>query len=200
MEFLRGYPASDEEAFSTWLKRTGQTERAIRHFWEPVVVGALNDSFDRCSTRYAGQVFYESFLRNPEGGRLGIPSQPLSSFYAAFARLAQGQGTDVRLRSSVERIERTAEGLWRVWIADGTSIEAPQLLLALPLNRLRPCYAGWFRRAAGFKIGRGTAALSPRSHHHRAPVVRPRGDGTRSCRAARHAHSVDVQQEPHSQP
>ena len=82
LEFLRGYPATDEEPFSDWLQRTGQTERAIRHFWEPVVVGALNDSFERCSTKYAGQVFHESFLANPEGGRLGIPMQPLSTFYA----------------------------------------------------------------------------------------------------------------------
>jgi uncharacterized protein with NAD-binding domain and iron-sulfur cluster len=46
-EFLRGYPANDDEAFSTWLKKTKQTDRAIRHFWEPVIVGALNDSFER---------------------------------------------------------------------------------------------------------------------------------------------------------
>ncbi len=110
MEFLRGYPASDEESFSAWLKRTGQTELAIRHFWEPVVVGTLNDTFDRCAARYAGQVFYESFLRNPEGARFGIPSQPLSEFYAAFARLAEMQGAQLMLRTSVERLERTRGG------------------------------------------------------------------------------------------
>jgi zeta-carotene desaturase len=44
LRFLRGYPADDSESFASWLKRTGQTERAIRHFWEPVVVGALNDT------------------------------------------------------------------------------------------------------------------------------------------------------------
>ncbi len=47
MHFLRGYPADDSESFANWLQRTGQTERAIRHFWEPIVVGALNDGFDQ---------------------------------------------------------------------------------------------------------------------------------------------------------
>ncbi len=134
LEFLRGYPATDEEAFSTWLARTGQTPRAIRHFWEPVVVGALNDSFDRCSTRYAGQVFHESFLRNPEGGRLGIPTQPLSTFYDAFAQLAQRQGATFRLRAGVERLERAADGGWRAVLSDGSAVNARQVILALPFE------------------------------------------------------------------
>jgi squalene-associated FAD-dependent desaturase len=135
MEFLRGYPASDDEAFSTWLKRTKQTERAIKHFWEPVIVGALNDSFDRCSTRYAGQVFYESFLKSAEGGRLGIPTQPLSEFYAAVAQLAERQGTTLHLRSSVESIARDSQGLWQATASDGSTHRAPALLLALPFEQ-----------------------------------------------------------------
>src|SRR5215469_1750855 len=41
MEFMRGIPDSDAEAFSDWVRRTGQTERAVRHFWEPIVVSTL---------------------------------------------------------------------------------------------------------------------------------------------------------------
>ncbi len=133
LEFLRGYPATDEEPFSRWLERTGQTERSIRHFWEPVVVGALNDSFERCSTRYAGQVFHESFLAHEEGGRLGIPTQPLSTFYAAMARLTDKQGGEVRLRSSVERLERIGAG-WRLHLSDGTYQDAPRVALGGPFD------------------------------------------------------------------
>ena len=123
MEFLRGYPASDAESFRTWLQRTKQTERAIQHFWEPVVVGALNDGFDRCSTKYAGKVFHESFLRSPEGGRLGIPTQPLSEFLAPVARLARGQ------KAGVQRLEQTADG-WVV-IADSAEYRAKNVVLAV---------------------------------------------------------------------
>ncbi len=71
VRFLRGAPESDAESFANWLQRTGQTERAVRHFWEPVVLGALNDSFDRCSVKYAGKIFHESFLRSAEGRPAG---------------------------------------------------------------------------------------------------------------------------------
>ena len=136
MEFLRGYPTDDAEAFSEWLARTKQTELAIRHFWEPVIVGALNDSFERCSTRYAGQVFHESFLKSPQGGRLGIPTQPMTVFYEAVSRLAQAQGVDLRLRASVEKVER-ADGLWCASVSDGSMVRAPKLVLALPFEQVQ---------------------------------------------------------------
>jgi len=135
LEFLRGYPQRDDEPFSAWLARTRQTPLAIRHFWEPVIVGALNDDFERCSTRYAGQVFHASFLRSAEGGRLGIPAQPLSEFYAAVARLAEAQGTALHPRTSVETIARTDEGLWQATALDGARFTAPRLLLALPFEQ-----------------------------------------------------------------
>ncbi|NYF79870.1 hydroxysqualene dehydroxylase HpnE [Granulicella arctica] len=129
MEFLRGYPADDTESFATWLKRTRQTDRAIRHFWEPVVVGALNDGFERCSTKYAGKVFHESFLRSPEGGRLGIPSAPLSEFLSPIAEHATQIGATVKRKSGVERIEQAGDGQWRV-IVDGEEHRAASVILA----------------------------------------------------------------------
>jgi zeta-carotene desaturase len=135
LDFLRGYPKADDEPFSAWLKRTKQTERAIRHFWEPIVVGTLNDGFERCSTRYAGQVFYESFMKSAEGGRLGIPAQPLSEFYTAFAQLAERQGTALHLSTSIDRIERLPDGLWQAVASDGSVYCAPSLLLALPFEQ-----------------------------------------------------------------
>ncbi len=114
VEFLRGYPADDLESFSAWLARTRQTERAIRHFWEPVVIGALNDSFERCSTRYAGKVFHESFLRSPGGGRLGIPAAPLTEFFAPVAERARKLGVRIETRTGVEEIEPGSDGGWQV--------------------------------------------------------------------------------------
>jgi len=134
LQFLRGYPQSDDEPFSTWLTRTRQTPRAIRHFWEPIILGALNDTLDRCAIRYAAQVFYESFLKSAAGGRLGIPTQPMSEFYAPVAHLAQQQGTALHLRTGIEKIERTGSG-WQATASDGSLHTAPQLLLALPFEQ-----------------------------------------------------------------
>ena len=130
MEFLRGYPADDSESFATWLKRTRQTERGIRHFWQPVVVGALNDVFERCSTRYAGKVFHESFLKSPAGGRLGIPAQPLSEFFAPVTTLAQRHGARICYKSGVESIARQPDGSWLVQTSAGETHTARSLILA----------------------------------------------------------------------
>lgn len=139
--FLRGYPTVDTESFASWLKRTGQTERAIRHFWEPVVVGALNDGFDRCSVKYAGKVFHESFLRSPEAGRLGIPAAPLSEFFTPIAQFAEKQGVTVKLKAGVERIEREADGRWRIR-ACGEEYSTDALVLATDFKQTRALLAG----------------------------------------------------------
>lgn len=141
MRFLRGAPDTDVESFAEWLKRTGQTDRAIRHFWEPVVVGALNDSFERCSVKYAGKVFYESFLRSAEGGRLGVPAKPLSEFFAPVAELAAASGAEVRLNASVDALEPASDGGWSVR-AGQQVFEADAVILACDLKGAQRMLAG----------------------------------------------------------
>jgi zeta-carotene desaturase len=128
MEFLRGYPADDVESFATWLQRTRQTDRAIRHFWEPVVIGALNDGFENCSTKYAAKVFHESFLRSPEGGRLGIPAKPLTEFFAPVAELAERLGVRVVRKAGADSVT-PSEGGWQVRSGEQT-YEARNVILA----------------------------------------------------------------------
>jgi zeta-carotene desaturase len=141
MEFLRGYPASDAESFAAWLKRTHQTERGIRHFWEPVVVGALNDGFDNCSTKYAGKVFHESFLRSPQAGRLGIPALPLSEWLAPLTDLAQSRGVDVRLKTGMTALEQIAGDRWRV-TTDGADFETSNVILAVDFKQTQGILRG----------------------------------------------------------
>jgi squalene-associated FAD-dependent desaturase len=128
IQFLRGFPHDDSESFASWLKRTRQTDRAIRHFWEPVVIGALNDTFERCSLKYAGKVFHESFLRSPEAGRLGVPAAPLSDFFAPIASLAVRSGADLRLKAGLESLQQTADGRWSLQVAGETHMSAAVVL------------------------------------------------------------------------
>src|SRR6185437_15666399 len=117
------------ESFAAWLKRTGQTDRAIRHFWEPIIVGTLNDTFERCSLKYAGKVFHESFLRSAEAGRLGIPAAPLSEFFTPVAELAQRKGVEVKIKTGVDHIEQTPDKRWLVQ-AGGESYTTSSIVLA----------------------------------------------------------------------
>ena len=116
MEFFRGYPAEDTESVEHWLKRTKQTELSIRHFWNPIVMATLNDRPQHCSTRYAGKVFHELFIKSSTGGRLGIPTVPLSEFYADEARMVEAHGGTVQLRASVEGWCRNRTERWRVYM------------------------------------------------------------------------------------
>jgi len=150
MEFFRGYPATDGENVEQWLKRTKQTELAIRHFWRPIVMATLNDRPEQCSTRYAGKVFHELFVKSSTGGRLGIPTVPLSEFSEGAARLIESCGSTVRLRASVEGVVQEPDGRWRVNTADA-AFSAESVILALPFEqtqkllpaiRLNESYAG----------------------------------------------------------
>jgi squalene-associated FAD-dependent desaturase len=150
MEFFRGYPAEDDESVEHWLKRTRQTELSIRHFWNPILMATLNDGVAHCSTRYAGKVFHELFVKSSTGGRLGIPTVPLSEFYADVARLIEARSGFVQLRASVEAVTQEADGRWRVHVGE-TEYVAESIVLALPFEqtqrllpavRLNERYAG----------------------------------------------------------
>ncbi len=134
LEFMHGYPSTDEESFAAWARRTGQTERAIQHLWQPIVVSALNDTFENCSTKYAGQVFYESFLKSAEGGWFGFPTEPLSIFYEHVAEQCVRQGSELRLQQSVTALSRdNADGRWTVRTSEG-DFTATSVILALPFQ------------------------------------------------------------------
>jgi zeta-carotene desaturase len=133
-EFLRGFPAEDGECVAEWYRRTRQTAGAIRHFWEPILLATLNDSAENCSLKYAGKVFHELFIKSSEGGRLGIPTVPLSEFYAAGAEMVSARGGRVELRASVETIAQQADGRWLLQAGDASYV-ADDVILALPFEQ-----------------------------------------------------------------
>ena len=98
-------PEDTSENFAQWLARHSQTERAIERFWKPVLVSAINEDLDRISVRYGAQVFRESFLKSAAAGRMGVPKVPLTDLYSRGAEYIRSRGGEVRLRSSVDKIE-----------------------------------------------------------------------------------------------
>lgn len=138
---LRGFPAEDTESVAQWYGRTGQTAGAIRHFWDPILIATLNDSAPNCSLKYAGKVFHELFLKSPRGGRLGIPTVPLSEFYAAGAQRIRALDGSVELRSGVEHVSQRSDGRWSLRTGE-RSFEADNIILALPFEQTQRLVAG----------------------------------------------------------
>lgn len=134
MGFARGNRESDAGSIADWYKRTGQTQGAIRHFWEPIVLATLNDSAENSSMKYGGKVFFELFLKTSYGGRLGIPTVPLSEFYGAGVRRIEELGGRVELGSSVESVAQGTDGRWSL-TAGGRTFVADDVVLALPFEQ-----------------------------------------------------------------
>lgn len=136
-----GHPGDDRESIAQWYTRTRQTPGAVRRFWEPIVLATLNDASANCSMKYGAKVFYELFLKTRTGGRLGIPTVPLSEFYGAGATMVERQGGRVELGSRVERLVQATDGRWTVQCAKA-SYSAENVVLALPFEQTRTLIAG----------------------------------------------------------
>jgi zeta-carotene desaturase len=91
--------------------------------------------------KYAGKVFYELFLKTSTGGRLGIPTVPLSDFYAAGVDLVERLGGSVELRASVEQLTQAADGRWTLRCGE-REFAADNVILALPFEQTQRLLAG----------------------------------------------------------
>jgi zeta-carotene desaturase len=134
VRLMDGVPADTCEHFLSWLQRHGQTQGAINRFWKVVLVSALNEDLDRMSVRYATQVFRESFLKTPEGGRMGVPRVPLRDLYAAAADYIRARGGEVRLRAPVDSFHADTAQV-RV-CASGSEFSSEFAVLAVPFEAL----------------------------------------------------------------
>ena len=129
-----GLPPETEENFLAWLRRHGQTARAIERFWKVVLVSALNEDLDRMSVHYAAQVFRESFLKSPGAGRMGVPTVPLTELYRAGADYIRLHGGEVLLRAPVESFQPEPDAVC-LGVA-GREVRADFAVLAVPFDAL----------------------------------------------------------------
>ncbi|PYX05600.1 MAG: carotene 7,8-desaturase [Acidobacteria bacterium] len=127
-------PRDNGETFLSWLRRHGQTERAINRFWKTVLVSALNEDIDRVSVRAAAQVIHESFLKSAPAGRMGVPTVPLSDLYSAAGDYVRTRGGTVELRCNAESFR--AEPAQVTLLVGGKEQSFDFIILALPFDVL----------------------------------------------------------------
>jgi squalene-associated FAD-dependent desaturase len=134
--FMHSIPEDSSESFAQWLGRHGQTQGAIKRFWEPVLFAALNEDLDRMSVRYAAKVCRELFLFSAEAGLMGIPSVPLSDLYGMAEQSLRAKGADVCLRTSVTRVHR--DDSLQQWVVETESERfiSDAVILALPFEAM----------------------------------------------------------------
>jgi len=131
---MPGVPEDTDESFLSWLRRHGQTERAIDRFWAPVLVSSLNEELAACSVKYAGMVLRDAFLKSAEAGAMGVPAAPLSEIYGAAEGYITARGGHVHLRTTVEGMTSLADGvLLRV---NGVEEKFDYAICAVPFHQL----------------------------------------------------------------
>lgn len=124
----------DRITMLAWLAEKRQPEEAVRRFWRPVLVSALNAEPQATAARHGLQVFRLAFLGGAGAYDLGVPDVPLSELYSP-AVLRKTGDLRLRLRARVDRFHfdgAVARGV----ASDGEVLRADAYVCALPFERV----------------------------------------------------------------
>jgi squalene-associated FAD-dependent desaturase len=132
----KGKPADLQQDSGTsmleWLKRRGQTDRAIQRFWRAVLVSALSEELDRIDARYGVDVFWKTVLMNRTGYRMGVPAIPLADLYDGCKSEIERRGGEVMLRSPVRGLKMENGRLAGLRFDEGREETADAYVFAVP--------------------------------------------------------------------
>jgi squalene-associated FAD-dependent desaturase len=119
-----------------WLRRRGQTDRAIQRFWRVVLVSALDEELDRTDARFGVDVFWKAFLSNSTGYRMGVPAVPLANLYDGCKSEIERRGGEVILRAPVRGLKIESGELAGVRFDEGREESADAYVFAVPHTAL----------------------------------------------------------------
>lgn len=127
------------EPFGTWLRRHGQSPRAMARFWETTLVATLNETLDRMDYRLARMVVLDGLLRNRHGFVVEVPEVPLGELYGErLEPWFRERGIELRRGCGVRRVVLDAEGIVSgVELREGTEVAADLVVLAVPFQRVQ---------------------------------------------------------------
>jgi squalene-associated FAD-dependent desaturase len=132
-----------EGTIGAWLRRQGQSERAIERFWSVVLVSALGETVERASLAAAGKVFRDGFCASRDASTLLLPNRPLLEiFHDRVGKWLTDRGVNVHLDAPVRRIEGDGERVGELVLADGTRRAFDAAIVAAPWHSVGSLFAG----------------------------------------------------------
>jgi squalene-associated FAD-dependent desaturase len=117
---------------AAWLRRHHQSTRALRAFWEPFLVPALNAPLDRVSAVMGLFVIRTAFLGDREAARIAYLTVPLARLAEAAAARLDG----VHLRQAVVGVHREGDRITGVKLSGGAGAACDACVIAVPPKRL----------------------------------------------------------------
>ena len=128
----------DAETIGDWLRRHGQSDRAIRRFWSVVLVSALGETVDRASLSAARQVFAEGFFASRDAYQLEVPTRPLREIFdRRVGRWLAENGVQVHRHTPIAQIEGDSHRATSLRFSDGSRREFDHFIAAVPWHRIR---------------------------------------------------------------
>jgi hypothetical protein len=115
-----------------WLRRHHQSRRALRAFWEPFLVPALNAPLDRVSAAMGLFVIRTAFLGDRDAARIAYLKVPLARLAEAAAARLDG----VHLRQAVVGVHREGDRITGVKLSGGAGAACDACVIAVPPKRL----------------------------------------------------------------
>jgi zeta-carotene desaturase len=135
--FPRG-PLLDTVSMEQWLRAHGQTETALRRFWQPVLVSAVNETLDVISAWQGIRVVYLGFLAGKRNYEMGVPTVPLAQLFAPERFQGQPQ-LRLHVNSPVTGFEAGNDAVTAMAVK-GEPVRADAYVSALPFARLHALF------------------------------------------------------------
>ena len=168
-------PELRRQSFHDWLRRNGQSDRAVANFWDLIVLPSLNDASKDVSASAAFMVFQEALLRNSHGADVGFARAGLSEIMGnAVERKLAERGATLLLGRTIEHLVVEDSVVTGAVLAGGETLRADRFISALPPAALLDALPEEWRSHEAFQ---------PACTHTWAPIVnlhiwydRPIGD------------------------
>jgi len=124
----------DDIDFLTWLKENGQTERAIKRFWDPLVMAALNIDSANASSSSAAFLFRKGLFSNTDSFDVESFTGDLSGVLdPALRRTLSSVGVKLRTSSPVMEI-LSKDGMISGVSTRDEKIPADTVILCTPIK------------------------------------------------------------------
>jgi squalene-associated FAD-dependent desaturase len=131
------FGAADVETIGGWLRRNGQTNRALELFWTPIIVSALSESIDRASVLAVRKVCVDAFMGGRTACEMSVPSVPLAEFYGErLERCLADHHVIVRRECAIKQIHIAANGSIEVELPENCREGFDAVILATTWRRV----------------------------------------------------------------
>jgi squalene-associated FAD-dependent desaturase len=127
----------DDLSAAQWLRRRGQSARALERFWGTIVVSALGEELERVGLRAVAKVFQDGFLRHRDAFHLLVPKRPLGELFGSrLAGALARAGAEVQVGAAAAGLDWESERCRGVRLDDGRTLEATEVVVAVPWHAL----------------------------------------------------------------